>query len=151
MASVVRTSGSAASVRLPGVVLCGLLAVVGAQTGLIRFQSDGTRIKTPTIVVVAARPFSYRDSGDFLRDGFPADGPLVAVPAPPPLEIMKYRVSATDHARCVAAGGCEAAEPHRRTLGDVPVIGVSFNDASDYPRWLSEATGQNWRLPTVKE
>lgn len=33
----------------------------------------------------------------------------------------------------------------------LPVVHVSFNDASAYARWLSERTGQRYRLPTEAE
>ncbi len=79
------------------------------------------------------------------------DGPLVAVEDPPALEIMKYQVSAADYDQCVADGACLKAEPRRRGLGDVPVTGVSFNDANDYAAWLSAKTGRTWRLPSVAE
>jgi len=32
-----------------------------------------------------------------------------------------------------------------------PVVLVSFDDAEAYARWLSQKTGQNWRLPSEKE
>ncbi|MEJ2534719.1 MAG: formylglycine-generating enzyme family protein [Gammaproteobacteria bacterium] len=35
--------------------------------------------------------------------------------------------------------------------GALPVLHVSWNDASAYVRWLSEATGQTYRLPTEAE
>lgn len=34
---------------------------------------------------------------------------------------------------------------------DQPVVGVSWYDAVDYCRWLSEVTGRRWRLPTEAE
>ncbi|MBT6094946.1 MAG: SUMF1/EgtB/PvdO family nonheme iron enzyme [Rhodospirillaceae bacterium] len=34
---------------------------------------------------------------------------------------------------------------------DHPVVLVSHDDAKAYARWLSKATGQNWRLPTELE
>jgi formylglycine-generating enzyme required for sulfatase activity len=34
---------------------------------------------------------------------------------------------------------------------NLPVLHVSYNDASDYARWLSRATGQRYRLPSEAE
>ena len=39
--------------------------------------------------------------------------------------------------------------PARRQ--DHPVVLISFNDALAYAKWLSEKTGQHWRLPSEKE
>lgn len=38
-----------------------------------------------------------------------------------------------------------------RAQGDLPVLHVSWNDAQAYVRWLSEATGEPYRLPTEPE
>jgi formylglycine-generating enzyme required for sulfatase activity len=35
--------------------------------------------------------------------------------------------------------------------GDHPVVGIGWRDAQAYTRWLSQATGDNWRLPTEAE
>jgi formylglycine-generating enzyme required for sulfatase activity len=34
---------------------------------------------------------------------------------------------------------------------DLPIVGVSWNDAVAYTQWLSEKTGKNYRLPTEAE
>jgi formylglycine-generating enzyme required for sulfatase activity len=38
-----------------------------------------------------------------------------------------------------------------RTGDDDPVVNVSWSDAREYLRWLSESTGQKYRLPTEDE
>jgi formylglycine-generating enzyme required for sulfatase activity len=38
-----------------------------------------------------------------------------------------------------------------RGRGDHPVVRVSWHDATDYCRWLAEATGKPYRLPTEAE
>jgi formylglycine-generating enzyme required for sulfatase activity len=40
--------------------------------------------------------------------------------------------------------------PHA-VRGLQPVVNVSHDDAMGYARWLSQATGQTWRLPTEEE
>lgn len=54
---------------------------------------------------------------------------------------------------CVADGGCGGHRPYDLGWGrgDRPVIGVSFEDARAYARWLSEKTGQPYRLPSEAE
>ena len=62
---------------------------------------------------------------------------------------MTYQVSLEEYGRCVDASVCRPADA--RGAGDVPVTGVSYLDATAYSRWYSEATGENWRLPTDEE
>lgn len=140
-----------ATLVLPGLLLVALLVTIGLQSGAVSFRRAADAGLDPEAVIVAARPYTYRAPGDFLRDGRVVDGPLVAVTAPAPLEIMTYQVSASEYARCVAEAACRKAEPRRRGFGDVPATGVSYDDATDYARWLSDKTGQAWRLPTVAE
>lgn len=140
-----------ATLVLPGLLLAALLVTIGLQSGAVSFRPTADAGLDPETVIISARPYTYRAPGDFLRDGRVVDGPLVAVPAPAPLEIMTYQVSASEYARCVAGAACRKAEPRRRGLGDVPATGVSYDDATDYARWLSNKTGQAWRLPTVAE
>lgn len=134
---------------LPALLLCGFTALMLAQTGAPPIQTRG--LAAPSTVRITSRSFAYRAVGDYLRDGVPVDGPVILVAAPAPLDIMTFEVSADDYARCVADGNCHAAEPRKRVAGNVPVTGVSFDDATDYAAWLSAATGDVWRLPTIAE
>ena len=136
---------------LPALLLAGLLALLGAQTGLLRLPVSGDAVAGPETVAIEPRAYSYRAPGDFLRGTASVDGPVLTVAQPHALEIMKYQVSAADYAACVADGECRKAEPRRRGEGNVPATGVSFEDASDYAKWLSARTGDMWRLPTVAE
>lgn len=54
---------------------------------------------------------------------------------------------------CVADGGCDGLKPSDEGWGrgDHPVIHVSWNNAQAYVRWLSQKTGQTYRLPTEAE
>lgn len=53
---------------------------------------------------------------------------------------------------CVDAGGCSES-PHDRRWGrgNRPIINVSWHDAQEYVAWLSETTGQRYRLPSEAE
>jgi formylglycine-generating enzyme required for sulfatase activity len=136
----------------PAMLLLALGGLLAWQTDLVEWPSGlAATMATPATMTIMPRTYSYRAGGDFIRDGAPIDGPLLTVEHPAPIEIMTYQVSAIDYARCVAEAACERAEPRRRGEGNVPVTGVSFRDANDYAAWLSRATGQTWRLPTVAE
>ena len=137
------------SLWLPGLLVAGLLGLIGVEIGIVRLPT-AQAVELPETIILPSREFAYRLSGEFLRDGVPVDAPLAAVAAGT-IEIMRYQVSLADYARCVDDGACERAEPRRRTEGDVPVTGVSFNDAEAYARWLGAQTGEGWRLPTDAE
>ena len=150
MSSLAIKDTAKAGIALPAALLSALLGVIGWQTGILAVPNLSP-VNGPETVVIASRPFAYRETGEFLRDGASIDGPLVQVDAPAPIEIMKYQVSALDYSECVADGACSKAEPKRHGMGNVPVTGVSFTDAEDYALWLSRRTGTHWRLPTVQE
>jgi formylglycine-generating enzyme required for sulfatase activity len=102
------------------------------------------------VVRLASAPFSYRASGDFSLGGKPVAGPLRELRLPADLVIMDHLVTAAEYARCVADGGCP-----RVAVSDgaenVPVVGVSWHDASAYAAWISRKTGVKHRLPTDEE
>lgn len=152
MARVALLNPAIRTVGPPAVLLLALGGLMAWQTNLVAWPYAVTAsVTAPATVTIAPRAYSYRASGDFIRDGAPIDGPLLTVEDPAPIEIMIYQVSAIDYGRCVADGDCERAEPRRRGKGNVPVTGGSFRDANDYAIWLSRATGETWRLPTVAE
>jgi formylglycine-generating enzyme required for sulfatase activity len=151
MMQVVRQHNMALSLMFPGVLFVGLLTAIAAQTGMLTIPVAIDASLVPQTVTISPRPYSYRDSGDFLAGTAAIDGPRIQVDAPAALESMKFQVSAADYRRCVADGDCHRAEPRRPGTRDVPATGVSFNDATDYATWLSTKTGETWRLPTVSE
>jgi formylglycine-generating enzyme required for sulfatase activity len=65
---------------------------------------------------------------------------------------MKYQVSYADYALCVGAGACAAPAPeYVPARADLPVTGVSFEDAQAYASWFSRQTGEAWMLPTDEQ
>ena len=94
--------------------------------------------------------FNYRAAGDFSRNGRPVEGPLRELHLPADLTIMKRQVTVAEYARCVHEAACpRIAVP--AGAPDVPVVGVSWHDASAYAAWLSRKTGVPHRLPTDEE
>jgi len=99
---------------------------------------------------LAATSFNYRAAGDYSRNGRPVEGPLHELRLPADLIIMKRQVTAAEYARCVDEAACpRIAVP--AGAQDVPVVGVSWHDASAYAAWLSRKTGITHRLPTDEE
>jgi formylglycine-generating enzyme required for sulfatase activity len=99
---------------------------------------------------LASTSFSYRAAGDFSRNGQPVEGPLRELRLPADLIVMKRQVTVAEYMRCVEEAACpRIALP--AGAHDVPVVGVSWHDASAYAAWVSRKTGVTHRLPTDEE
>lgn len=108
-------------------------------------------VSRPETVEVAPASIRYHAPGAFLIDGAPVNPPLIRGMIEAPLEVMRQQVSVGEYALCVANGACRPADiPHGQDP-DLPVTGVSHLDALAYADWLSQETGQRWRLPTEAE
>jgi formylglycine-generating enzyme required for sulfatase activity len=68
-------------------------------------------------------------------------------------EVGRYEVTFAQWDACVSGGGCNGYRPNDQGWGrgNRPVINVSWNDAQAYVQWLSERTGQRYRLMTSAE
>jgi formylglycine-generating enzyme required for sulfatase activity len=99
---------------------------------------------------LAPASFNYRAAGDFSRNGRPVEGPRRELRLPADLVVMKRQVTVAEFARCVDEAACPRVAA---TAGpqDVPVVGVSWHDATAYAAWLSRKTGIAYRLPTDEE
>jgi len=105
----------------------------------------------PEMVTLAPGKIAYRAGGDFARNGKPANAPQVTLRVERSLSIMKRQVTAAEYQSCVDAGAC-AALPEASAQGtDRPMVGVSWRDATAYAAWLSQMSGQRFRLPTDEE
>ncbi len=72
---------------------------------------------------------------------------------PQAFAVSKYEVTFEDWDRCVAGGGCGGYAPDDEGWGRgrQPVVNVSWEHAQEYVAWLSEQTGQTYRLPSEAE
>ena len=66
-------------------------------------------------------------------------------------EISKYEVTFEQYDRFVSATGYARPGDNGWGRGRRPVIRVSWDDAVAYTRWLSSATGDDYRLPSEAE
>jgi formylglycine-generating enzyme required for sulfatase activity len=78
--------------------------------------------------------------------------------------MSKYEITVRQYLQCVTAKGCRApawkkenSPSYYKNMGvaltreNYPIVGVSWNDAIDYARWLTRITGKSWRLPSEAE
>jgi formylglycine-generating enzyme required for sulfatase activity len=80
-------------------------------------------------------------------------GPRRVVTVSEPFALGRAEVTFDEWAACVAEDGCDGHVPADEGWGreDRPVIHVSWHNAQAYVRWLSQKTGQRYRLPTEAE
>ncbi|MGE0370669.1 MAG: SUMF1/EgtB/PvdO family nonheme iron enzyme [Gammaproteobacteria bacterium] len=78
--------------------------------------------------------------------------------ATPPhrVEIEAFAMSETpvtvgDWRRCLAGNGCKSLPRIRVAEERTPIHNVSWDDAVQYATWLSQVTGQSYRLPSESE
>ena len=128
-------------------VSVAMLALATAFAAMIRPLAE-PGVAVPETVLIAAALQNYRPAGQFRQGTRVVDAPVEQQHAAV-LEIMKYQVSETDYALCVAIGACPAAPAKGRA--NFPQTNVNLADAIDYATWFSGRTGQHWRLPTDAE
>jgi len=100
----------------------------------------------PTMIAIAGGSFTMgSSSGD--SDEQPTHKVTVSS-----FSIGKYEVTVAEYkAFCTEAGRSMPDEPSWGWNDKHPMVKVNFNDANAYCNWLSETTGQNYRLPTEAE
>ena len=136
---------------IPALLLAGLTGAVVHQAGFANSIPADAALYTPQTVTVAPRQFSYRADGEYLRGSHVVDAPMTTIDERRPLTIMKYQVTAREYEPCVADGACKAAEGISAIRENMPVTGVSYDDAQAYAEWLSKKTGETWSLPTDQQ
>jgi formylglycine-generating enzyme required for sulfatase activity len=105
----------------------------------------------PDTVVISTGVFQMGPvAGDRPR---PNEGPSMRIELKKRFAIAAREVTFAEWDACVADGGCAGhkAEDFGWGRGDQPVVDVSFEDAQNYAAWLSEKTGESYRLPSEAE
>ena len=66
-------------------------------------------------------------------------------------ELSKHEVTFAQWDVCAEYGNCRWVSDEGWGRGDRPAINVSWNDAQQYLSWLSQETGETYRLPSEAE
>jgi formylglycine-generating enzyme required for sulfatase activity len=93
-------------------------------------------------------------SGDFVMgsNDTPYEKPEHTIAIPHPFGIGRREVTFAQWDQCVDAGACKhRPDDHGWGRGDRPVINVSWDDTKVFIAWLSQKTGQRYRLPSEAE
>ena len=105
----------------------------------------------PEMVVVPGGTFLMGSVEDDPEAGY-SEHPQHRVTLPS-FAVGKYEVTFDEWDACVADGGCNGYRPDDEEWGRGrrPVINVSWEDAQAYVAWLSEVTGDDYRLLSEAE
>ena len=108
--------------------------------------------RCPEMIVVEGRTFPMGSPGtEAGRDA--NEGPRRYVTIEAPFAVGVHEVTFAEWNECARVGRCGGRIPDDEGWGqgDRPVINVSWEDARGYTEWLSERTGQQYRLPSEAE
>ena len=103
----------------------------------------------PEMVVIPAGRFRM---GDMDGGGDSDEKPVHEVRIAQPFAMGRYEVTFAEYDRYAqAAGKTKPDDTLNSGRGNHPVINVSWQNAQNYVKWLSQETGQRYRLPSEAE
>jgi formylglycine-generating enzyme required for sulfatase activity len=97
----------------------------------------------PTMVALAGGTFEMGSTRD------PSERPTHRV-AVGTFALGKFEVTHREWRACVAAGAC-TLKPNPSADERLPMMNVSWDDATQFAAWLAQLTGKPYRLPTETE
>ncbi len=105
----------------------------------------------PTMIVIESSAF-WQGSDDSSKLALSMEKPRRMVTIDKPFAVSIHEVTMAQWDLCFDDNGC-TMKPSDNGWGraDRPVIMVSWNDAEQYVHWISEKTGQMYRLPSESE
>ena len=108
-------------------------------------------VDCPEMMVIPAAAF-WQGSADDSTLALSMEKPRRLVTISEPFAVGVHEITMAQWDVCFKDKGC-SSQPGDNGWGraDRPVIMVSWNDAEEYVYWLSEKTGQTYRLPTESE
>lgn len=102
----------------------------------------------PEMVVLPTGKFNMGS-----ETGEEREGPAHLVSIESQLAVGRYPVTFSEWDACVDDGGCDNYKPSDLGWGrgNRPAINVSWHDVKSYIKWLSQKTGEQYRLPSEAE
>ncbi|MFD1745899.1 SUMF1/EgtB/PvdO family nonheme iron enzyme [Rhizobium helianthi] len=139
------------SIGLPLALFLGGAVTIAGQLGYFEMTNRTPAGDLVESVTIPAGSLTYRADGEFYKNGFAVDGPMVDARLTRALTVMKYQVSEGEYGRCVQDGRCVPIVAAHVHGANFPATGISYDDAVSYARWLSDKTGEVWTLPTHEQ
>ena len=127
-----------------------------AESGHRKEPRPGQRFRDcsvcPEMVVIPLGSFTMGSPASE-RGSKETEKPRHQVTITNPLAVGVFEVMFEEWDACVRAGGCNGFRPSDENWGrgNRPVINVSWNDTQTYLQWLSERTGNHYRLLSESE
>jgi formylglycine-generating enzyme required for sulfatase activity len=104
-------------------------------------------VECPKMVVVP--PGRFTMGADGRR---PDERPAHQVTIDYPFAMSVYEITIAEWDACLQDGDCTYSPAGRKENNErLPISNVSWEDARDYTRWLSDKTGEEYRLPSEAE
>lgn len=147
-----RCKGIARSVQaalIGGALIAGTAMAISGSA----FSAEAKNFKDcadcPEMVPISAGEFTMGSPADELYRG-PERQHRVSIPS---FAAGRYEITFAQWDACVTDGGCGGQKPDDQGWGrgNLPVIGVNWNDARAYVDWLSRKTGKRYRLLSESE
>ena len=104
----------------------------------------------PEMVVIPAGRFAM-GSPDQEQARRPDEGPVHVVTIGRRFAVSRYLVTYEEWNVCVSVGGCPAVSMSGFQGAKLPVVNITWHDAQRYVAWLSQMTGQPYRLLSEAE
>ncbi len=113
---------------------------------------NGVRVIIPPVCEVLPGIFKMGTNKSLDRDAFNDEIPLHTLSLNG-FRITRFPITVAEYDLAVKAQKVKQPDRWNDQLlrPDHPVVYVSWDDAIDYANWLSEQTGDSWRLPTEAE
>lgn len=103
----------------------------------------------PNMVVIPSGTFDM-GAGDDDPMAKPSEKPQRSVTISAAFALGQTEVTVGQWKACAAAGACRY-DPKQGSQDNLPVLYVSWDDASAYAAWLAKTTGKAYRLPSEAE
>ena len=105
----------------------------------------------PSMIVVPAAAY-WQGSEDGSEPALNMEKPRRLVTIDEPFAVSVHEITMAEWDLCFADKGCTTRPiDNGWGRGNRPVMMVSWNDAEQYVHWISEKTGQSYRLPSESE
>jgi len=108
-------------------------------------------VDCPALMVIPAAAY-WQGSEEGSALALSMEKPRRLITIDEPFAVSVHEITLAEWDKCFADKGC-TTQPTDNGWGraDRPVIMVSWNDAEEYVHWISEKTGQTYRLPSESE